>query len=39
MNKTQKATWMTPTLVGKQVSQTLSGAGSNFDARGGEFHS
>jgi hypothetical protein len=39
MNKNQKSQWVTPTLVGKQVSQTLSGAGSNYDARGGEFHS
>lgn len=39
MNKNQKSQWFTPTLVGKQVSQTLSGLGSNYDARGGEVHS
>jgi hypothetical protein len=39
MNKSQKYQWVTPTLVGKQVSQTLSGLGSDTDARGGELHS
>ena len=39
MKQNQKAQWITPTLVGKQVSQTLSGTGSDYDARGGEFHS
>jgi len=39
MNQNRKSQWVTPTLVGKQVSQTLSGVGSNMDARGGEFQS
>lgn len=29
-------TWITPTLVCKPISETLSGTGSNHDARGGE---
>jgi hypothetical protein len=36
MKRTQ---WITPTLVRKPVSETLSGFGSNNDARGGEFQS
>ena len=39
MKQYPKARWVTPTLVTKPVSQTLSGMGSNHDARGGEFHS
>ena len=34
-----KSTWVTPTLVGKPVSQTLSGLGSDQDGQGGEFQS
>jgi len=34
-----KSAWVTPTLVGKPVSQTLSGLGGNQDGRQGEFQS
>jgi hypothetical protein len=39
MKHNLKPQWVTPTLVGKPVSQTLSGTGSDQDARGGEFQS
>ncbi|MEO8138764.1 MAG: hypothetical protein ABI742_03905 [Gemmatimonadota bacterium] len=39
MKQKEKCTWVTPTLVGKAVSQTLSGMGSDHDGRGGEFQS
>lgn len=39
MKQHPKARWVSPTLVTKPVSQTLSGTGSDHDARGGEFQS
>lgn len=39
MKNNESRTWVTPTLVSKPVGQTLSGTGSDMDARGGEFQS